>query len=387
MSYPFGCSEQTSAKLSGLAVLYQAVSRGILKKDIHEIEHYIHSGLKGLMGSFYRGKNGFAYWEGEKAKTHATIWVLQNMRPFIGLKETFPLAWNMMEESVKGLLSQKVKDQSLLVYDKGFLKDPERLKRDLYDQIYLLQCVPVNGGSNPIIQNIIGRVKSQAVFENGFVYWDYPLMWGGPLQTTCEALRSLLRWGDTEYLNRGLPFIGHKLMNNELNTTSDTRALIELLTEMEGQKDIEVEIDGIRKQIDCVEKASRMTILSDDLLVKVTSNETIDYTQSKSDFPFRVEMPDRAKVGDKVFIKIISEVKDEGELPVVPAARVYLPPNLALLKGGANVQGLYEPLRNGSLELDAIAIRQGEGFLLVIVHDMYQTERVGVSPKTFLEIL
>ena len=60
--------------------------------------------------------------------------------------------------------------------------------------------------------------------------------------------------------------------------------------------------------------------------------------------------------------------------------RLFLPGNLALLKGGANAQTAYLPIERNELTVDAVAIRPGQGKLYVAVHDMYDAGKIGTAP-------
>lgn len=68
------------------------------------------------------------------------------------------------------------------------------------------------------------------------------------------------------------------------------------------------------------------------------------------------------------------------EQTIAPLARLFLPGNLALLKGGANAQTAYLAVERAELTVDAVAVRPGRGKLFVSVHDMYDAERVGTAP-------
>jgi len=65
---------------------------------------------------------------------------------------------------------------------------------------------------------------------------------------------------------------------------------------------------------------------------------------------------------------------------VAPPARLFLPGNLVLLKGGASAQTAYLPVEQKELTVEAVAVRPGRGKLFVSVHDMYDAEKAGAAP-------
>jgi hypothetical protein len=68
------------------------------------------------------------------------------------------------------------------------------------------------------------------------------------------------------------------------------------------------------------------------------------------------------------------------ETTIAPLVRLFLPGNLALLKGGANAQTAHLPIEARELTVDAVAVRPGRARLYVSVHDMYDAEKVGTIP-------
>jgi len=83
----------------------------------------------------------------------------------------------------------------------------------------------------------------------------------------------------------------------------------------------------------------------------------------------------RLSLGERTHITITPK-----EQTIAPLARLFLPGNLALLKGGANAQTAYLPIEQNELTVDAVAVRPGRGKLYVSVHDMYDAEKIGTMP-------
>ena len=64
-----------------------------------------------------------------------------------------------------------------------------------------------------------------------------------------------------------------------------------------------------------------------------------------------------------------------------PVAAICLPPHIAMMKGGGNIQQHYLPFRESkNLLLELVCIRPGTGHIRIIVHDMYNMEQV-IKPK------
>ncbi|HLB50284.1 MAG TPA: hypothetical protein VJL59_24950 [Anaerolineales bacterium] len=102
----------------------------------------------------------------------------------------------------------------------------------------------------------------------------------------------------------------------------------------------------------------------------------INHLEPRADFEFAVK-PSKTKlaVGERIQITITPR-----EETIAPLARLFLPGNLALLKGGANAQTAYLAVERAELTVDAVAVRAGRGKLFVSVHDMYDAEKVGAAP-------
>jgi hypothetical protein len=119
-----------------------------------------------------------------------------------------------------------------------------------------------------------------------------------------------------------------------------------------------------------------VTALSDNLVVRVDEEIEINHLEPRADFQFAVK-PTKTKLalGERIQITVTPR-----EQTIAPLARLFLPGNLALLKGGANAQTAHLPIEQQELVVDAVAIRPGRGKLYVSVHDMYDADKVGTAP-------
>jgi len=135
-------------------------------------------------------------------------------------------------------------------------------------------------------------------------------------------------------------------------------------------------IDGQEVALGETSIGKEVTALSDNLIVRADEEIEIDHLEPRADFPFSVK-PTKTKLalGERIQITVAPK-----EQTIAPLARLFLPGNLALLKGGANAQTAHLPIERNELTVDAVAIRPGKGKLYVSVHDMYDADKVGTAP-------
>jgi hypothetical protein len=125
-----------------------------------------------------------------------------------------------------------------------------------------------------------------------------------------------------------------------------------------------------------------VTALTDNLIVRVDEEIEVNHLEPRADFQFSVK-PAKTKlaIGERSQITITPK-----EQTIAPLTRIFLPGNLALLKGGANAQTAYLPIERKEVTVDVVAVRPGRGKLYVSVHDMYDAEKVGTIPGIELEV-
>lgn len=375
IQYPFGCAEQTSSKLCGLGIIYKGIKSGAIDRDIKEVEKLINIGLN-RMKLFYRG-GSFSLWEGGNPEVQVTSMVLRNLMPFSELE--FTDASEMIQTSANTLLESGVKDTRLVSINKKF-----------YNGIDCVEdAVSVYIGEFPDLEkeNALKYIIKNANSENGRVYWTSNKAWT-KLETTLEALKALYIAGKHELFSKGFAHISSKLVNGRLFTTTDTRALVELFSTMKMDSIPTIIQNGKEIIIENPIVVNNSFTAKSDLIVRVDEDKYIDYTEISSNFQFEVkvqkysgDISTQFALGER--LQIIVTPKEQ---TIAPLCKVYLPACLAFLKGGASAQTIYEPIKNNNLVIDAIATRKGKCGLYVLMHDMYDSDKIGVAPRIEIKV-
>jgi hypothetical protein len=165
-------------------------------------------------------------------------------------------------------------------------------------------------------------------------------------------------------------------MNGMLYSTADTRALVELLAALKFDPSRRAVIDGREVELGEASIGKSVTALNDNLLVRVDQEIEVNHLEPRADFQFAVNPSStKLRLGERMQITVAPK-----EETTAPLARLFLPGNLALLKGGANAQTAYLPVQGKELTVDAVAVRLGRGKLFVSIHDMYDAAKVGTIP-------
>lgn len=352
------------------------IESGQFAADIDKVSGLIRAGLKRL-DSFRQEDGMYALWEGGNpgakisAKVAHRLMVLREL-PFEGIGEK-------LEKTKHALLKEKVKDNQLLPLDSGFKDGLNSIK----------DAVAFYFENNGQRQNSLDFIHKQAIRDGSSVHWDgSPSIgyWGGKLEATCDAARVLHDAKDPLF-GAAFNYIGGQLVDGRLFSTADTRALIELLSAMNLENPTPVvEVDGVLQQIDRPIQGQTVKAVDSDLLVRIDREIEVDYLKPQDNFRFKLETSNsKVKLGDRVTITITAQ-----EETLCPVARVFLPGNLALIEGGANAQTAYRPIKqtggrgmffssHGQLTLEAVAVRRGSGGLNVMVHDLYDAEKIGTA--------
>ena len=115
---------------------------------------------------------------------------------------------------------------------------------------------------------------------------------------------------------------------------------------------------------------------AEEAAVRLDEEIEINHLEPRADFQFSAKpSKTRLAVGERIQITVTPK-----EQTIAPLVRLFLPGNLALLKGGANAQTAYLPVEQKKLTVDAVAVRPGQGKLYVAVHDMYDAGKIGTAP-------
>ncbi len=364
VKYPFGCAEQTSAKLGGLALVSVAIRSGVIEGNIERVERLISIGLN-RMKNFFK-EDMFSLWEDGEPEVTVTVKVLSNLRPLV--EHGYSTAVEMARKASNKLLEMGVRDNRLLYLSEKFYEG----LRGVEDAVYAYLA---GVDKRKAVDAIYSTVKE----EGGTAWWppNREKSWAGPVETTCEALKIVLLEGDYNLLKRGLRYVSKRLINGRLYTTSDTRAFVEFLNLAYQQfGNPRVRLNGREETLrKAIEGPTRVKALSP-VFLKRDREVVVNHLQPVSRLTYRVQISStKMTLGSKCRVSI--EVADDC---IAPIAMVWLPPCLVLMRGGVNVQHMHKAVKRGVLEFEAVAARKGWGYLRTAVYDMYDSSKIGVTP-------
>jgi hypothetical protein len=306
----------------------------------------------------------FAIWCGGQPGLEITARVAHRLLGLRGLP--FPMAETMSVKAKDTLLEAGYRDNSLLPLDAGFgqkMANAEDAVAHYFSD---------GGGQREVALHFLRQTVHR---EGDKAFWKARSAWGGNLEVTADVARVMYDAGD-QLFRPAFTFVTSKLVNGMLYSTADTRALVELLASLQFDPASRAVIDGQEVALSDVTVGREVIALSDNLVVRVDEEIEINHLEPRADFQFAVNPSKNSlRLGDRMQIIITPK-----EQTVAPLARLFLPGNLALLKGGANAQTAHLPIEHKELTVDAVAVRVGRGKLYVSVHDMYDAEKVGTIP-------
>lgn len=278
---------------------------------------------------------------------------------------SFPLAETILDKAKRALLQANYRDNTLLLLDAAF----KQKMASVEDAV--AYYFAGNGQQDAAL-----KLLHQAARQDGDkVYWPAKSAWGGTLETTADAARVMYDAGDALF-RPAFNYVTGKLVNGMLYSTADTRALVELLAAVKMEPVTRAVIDGQETPLAETTIGRSVTALNDNLIVRVDEEIEINHLAPRANFQFTVKpAKTRLTVGERTQITITPK-----EQTIAPLARLFLPGNLAWLKGGANAQTAYLPIERQELTVDVVAVRPGRGKLYVSVHDMYDADKVGTIP-------
>lgn len=320
--------------------------------------------LAGLqrLATFQHSDGMFSIWCGGEPGVDITARVAHRLLGLRGLP--YPDSEAMLAKAQDALLKAKYHDNSLLPLDKGF-----RQKMDSAEDAVAYYFAE-RGDRDPALK----LLRHTAQHEGDKAHWKSRSAWGGDLEVTADAARVMYDARDALF-RPAFTFVTGKLVNGMLYSTADTRALVELLASLKFDKATRAIIDGQDVALGDVSMGKQVTALCDNLIVRVDQEIEINHLEPRADFQFAVKpTKTRLALGERIQITVTPK-----EQTIAPLARLFLPGNLALLKGGANAQTAHLPIEQKELVVDAVAVRPGRGKLYVSVHDMYDADKVGTA--------
>jgi hypothetical protein len=325
--------------------------------------------LAGLqrLATFQHPDGLFSIWCGGEPGVDITARVAHRLLSLRNLP--YPDSEVLLAKAQDALLKTRYHDNALLPLNTQF-----RRKMDNAEDAVAYYFT---GGRDPALKLLRRTVQR----ESDKAHWKSRSAWGGDLEVTADAARVMYDASD-ELFRPAFAFVTGKLVNGMLYSTADTRALVELLASLKFDKATRAVIDGQDVALGEVSIGREVIALSDNLIVRVDEEIEINHLEPRADFQFAVSLkaagePTRTRLnlGERIQITVTPK-----EQTIAPLARLFLPGNLALLKGGANAQTAHLPIEKTELVVDAIAVRPGRGRLYVSVHDMYDADKCGTAP-------
>jgi len=360
------CAQQTATKLYALNLRRQSILAGGNGRggELGQIKENMNMGINRLRSSFFRD-GLISLWPKGRPEVGVTHRVVRDLLP---LRKDFNSVKEMVQATISPLLKAKIQDNRLIVLDPAFRKGVLETIEDAVDLFEAEDSQPR--------EEALEFIKNSAILskDGSTAYWTNTKSWGGALEATCLAAKVLYQTKDPLF-NPAFNYLAGKLVNGMLHSTADSQALLELLsimkTEGNGRRGI---IDGEEIEVSSLIIAQTVKAI-DPLIVKIEEKKTINYFDLTPNFNFKVEISKtNLKLGEKATIKIIAL-----EESLCPEAWIYLPSNLTFLKGGANVQVRYMPLKTKEIEEEVVAVRIGSDIGYVTLHDMYDAEKIGIA--------
>lgn len=340
--------------------------------DLDTTKGRILAGLQRL-ATFQHPDGLFSIWCGGQPGLEITARVAHRLLGLRGLP--FPESDTLLDGAKNALLKAKYRDNTLLPLDRQF---QDKLKGAEDAVAYYFAG---DGRRDEGLAYLRANVRR----DGDRVYWPATSAWGGALEVTADAARVMYDAGDALF-RPAFAYVTSKLIDGRLYSTADTRALVELLAALKFGPARRVRVDG--QEIVFGDSAvtlpvgREVTALSDNLVVRLDKEIAINHLEPRADFQFAVK-PTKTKLslGERMQITVIPREKT-----IAPLARLFLPGNLALLKGGANAQTAYLAVERQELTVDVVAVRPGRGKLYVSVHDMYDAAKIGTIPGIEIEV-
>lgn len=301
MGYPFGCAEQTAAKLYGLSIIYSYALKGRIDRKPEDIAGLIKSGLNRLP-MFFHPAGMFSLWEDGIPTDDITVKVITNLLPFRNLP--FALANLFIDKAVQYLKHKNYRDNRLLPLGKEFLNQSETL----CDLVNLCFCYR----DTEKVYDYAEKIKALMQRDKSGIFWRgrYPHYWSGDMEATCDALCALWICGEKQLCLKGLARILASLEENMLYSTSDTVSLLKLLDTMDlefsGKAEVRGEVispvssgsqDSPFQLSGKMKVSGEVKAVGGDIPVKTMKITDVDYLDIKPNFPFRVELKQKGKTG------------------------------------------------------------------------------------------
>ncbi len=311
----------------------------------------------------------FSIWCGGQPGLEITSRVAHRLLGLRGM--SYPMADEMLGKAKEALIKAGYRDNSLLSADGRFRKGMDTSE----------DAVAYYFSGNGQREKALGKLRQEAQRDGDKAYWKAKSAWGGKLEITADAARVMYHAGD-DLFRPAFTYVTSKLVNGMLYSTADTRALVELLASLKIDPSARAIIDGKEVPLGESSIGQQVTALNDNLIVRQDEEVEINHLEPRADFQFSVK-PEKTKLklGERTQIHVTPK-----EETIAPLVRLFLPGNLAFLKGGANAQTAYLPIEQKEVTVDVVAVRPGTGKLYISVHDMYDAAKVGTIPGITIKV-
>ncbi|MEX2690208.1 MAG: hypothetical protein Q6351_007780 [Candidatus Njordarchaeum guaymaensis] len=376
VKYPYGCAEQTSAKLKGLLLVFGSYGGHDNEEFLDKVKMLISAGSE-RMKLFFKG-GLFSLWEDSKPDVNVTIKVLKNLRPVLNVDD--PLVEelkSMVNKSIKELKERGVQDSELAEFDPAFISEIKTTE----DAAHVLLALR-NSREDAKVKKALKVLDENLIEEGTFIKWKAVKSWSGDVEATALALRALIAYeGLSDRVKKGLKYVFSKIVGGMLYSTADTSALLDMIAELRKTIPPKFAIkvkDKEEKLIEptIVEEVEAKTYVIARIDKKVKVNE-LEAKAGILDVQVDLEKI-KLHVGDTMKIRI----NVEGDT-IIPISKIYLPPGLVAMIGGANVQTVTRV--RSPITLDVIATRAAKGALKIITRDMYASWKIGLAKPIMIE--
>ncbi len=306
----------------------------------------------------------WSLWPGDPPVQRVSAQVAKNLAPFLGIAE-FPELAALARRSVEALAASGYRDDELLEVDPHFIEETADSAEALAAEVLI--------GSGDARRSAIERLLAAARRdESGRLHWS-GRSWAGSVETTAKVARALFRAAHPAF-GEALLYLGDRLIDGRLHGTTDTIALLDLLTEMasRGNRGV-LEVDGQRALPDEVTVGRRIRCLEGRVLVRHDEESVVELRDAppRPDARIQVLSPEHGlRVGRRLRLSVEFAAAEPESV-----CRIFLPPTLAPCQTESSEHEVVVPLRAAHFTLECLCVRRGVGGVRALVEDLYRVER------------
>jgi len=151
---------------------------------------------------------------------------------------------------------------------------------------------------------------------------------------------------------------------------------VELLSEVFLPSGSRAIVNGVETSFnDIFPVRGKVEVIEKNLIVRSDREEIVNYLEKQGEISFSIEVSSsHVIIGEILTIIIKPETRT-----LCPIARIFLPGNIDLLDLTPGIQYINLPVKGSTLEINALAVRNGTGKIRVFLEDFYRPDRTGVS--------